>query len=214
MILLHNLVNAIKDESRLRVVGFHRLIDNFGKRRIITYKEPRINRYAMPSHSWARLQDIHSRMHIANPYDFIHIHIVVPTDTRQFIGKSNIYSPERIFDNFCHLGRTNVCDYNLALTETGIVLFHALTDLTAIGSNSTIIVEEFIDHIARNDTLRGVDQVHILTYYQPALCDNWPNGAIHSSRTDGRFYDDCCTFWAHLQNFFYGCYHILRINFF
>lgn len=80
VVLLHNLVDAVEHERWLAVVGLHRLVDYFGKLRIVSNQEPRIYRYAMSSNTWSWLEDIDAWVHIANLDDFIHVHIVVAAD--------------------------------------------------------------------------------------------------------------------------------------
>ena len=80
VVLLHNLVDAVEHERWLAVVGLHRLVDHFCQLWVVAYKEPWVDGDAVASYAWSWLENIYSRMHIANLNDFIHIHIIMTTN--------------------------------------------------------------------------------------------------------------------------------------
>ena len=72
-----------------------------------------------PPYSGAGLQDIYTRMHVADFDYFIYIHVVMAANLRQLVGKRDVYSAEGVFYNLCHLGCFDVSNDNFALTEGG-----------------------------------------------------------------------------------------------
>ena len=52
---IHDFVDAIKNEIRHAIIGLHGLINDLGKRGIIAYQEPRVNRGAMTANTRTRL---------------------------------------------------------------------------------------------------------------------------------------------------------------
>ena len=80
VVLLHDLVDAVEHERWLAVVGLHRLVDYFGKLRIVSNQEPRVDGDAVAAYARTWLEDIDAGVHIANLDDFIHVHIVVAAD--------------------------------------------------------------------------------------------------------------------------------------
>ena len=81
IVFLHNLVDALQNKHGLVVVGLHALIDNLGQLRIVAHKEPRVNADAVPAYAWSGLQDVDTRMHVADTDNLIYIHVVVATNT-------------------------------------------------------------------------------------------------------------------------------------
>lgn len=79
-VLLHDLVDAVEDECRLAVVGLHGLVNDLCKLRVIAHEEPRVNGDAVAAHAGTRLKNIHTRVHVADPDDLVHVHVVVAAD--------------------------------------------------------------------------------------------------------------------------------------
>lgn len=79
-VLLHNLVDAVEDECRLAVVGLHGLVYDLCKLRVVAHEEPRVNGDAVAAHAGTRLKNIHTRVHVADPDDLVHVHVVVAAD--------------------------------------------------------------------------------------------------------------------------------------
>lgn len=79
-VLLHNLVDAVEDECGLAVVGLHGLVYDLCKLRVVAHEEPRVNGDAVAAHAGTRLKNIHTRVHVADPDDLVHVHVVVAAD--------------------------------------------------------------------------------------------------------------------------------------
>ncbi len=118
----------------------------------------------MPPYSRSRLKYVYPRVHIANPDNLINIHIIVATNAGQFIGKSYVHSSESILNHLCHFSGSNICHYDLTLTEARIILPDAFTYLVAISTYCTIVMKKLVDHITWDNTLRGMYQMNIFAY--------------------------------------------------
>ena len=79
-VLPHDLVDAVEDECRLAVVGLHGLVYDLCKLRVVAHEEPRVNGDAVAAHAGTRLKNIHTRVHVADPDDLVHVHVVVTAD--------------------------------------------------------------------------------------------------------------------------------------
>lgn len=79
-VLLHNLVDAVEDECGLAVVGLHGLVYDLCKLRVVAHEEPRVNGDTVAAHAGTRLENIHTRVHVAYPDDLVHVHVVVAAD--------------------------------------------------------------------------------------------------------------------------------------
>ena len=161
MVFFHNLVDAFQHEYGLVVVGLHALVNHLGQLGIVTHEEPGVNADAVATHTRARLQDVDTRVHVADADDFIHIHVVVTADATQFVGKSDVDGTVGVFHHLGHLGRAYVSDYDFTLAKTGVVFLHLLANLTAVGTDGAVIVEQFVDHVARDDAFGGMDEVDV-----------------------------------------------------
>ncbi len=117
VVLLHYLMDALKDENRLVIVGFHRFINDLGELWIVPHQEPWINADTVTSNTRTRLKDIHTGVHVADADDLVNVHIVVAANPRQLVGKCDIHGPIGVLDNLGHLGRADVGHNNLALAE-------------------------------------------------------------------------------------------------
>jgi len=203
-VLLHNLVNALEDEDGLVIVGLHRLVNDLRELGIVAHKEPGINADAVTAHAGTGLEDVHTRVHIADADDLIDIHIIVTADAAELVGKGDIDGAVGVLDHLGHLGRADVGDDDLALAERGIIALDLLTDLLGVGTDGAVVVQQLIDHIARDDTLGGVNEVDILAYLEAVGLDNRTHELVDSARADGRFNNNCSTLRTDLHHFLDG----------
>ena len=171
-VLLHDFVDAVQDEGGLAVVGLHGLVDDLGQARIVPHQEPRVHADAVAADAGAGLQDVHARVHIADADDLVHVHVVVTADARELIGKGDVHGPEGVLDDLGHFGRTDVRDHDFTLAEAGVAGLDLLPYRLVIGTDRAVVVQEFIDHVARDDALGRMDQIH-------------PLAGIGNHRTDG-----------------------------
>ena len=116
-VLLHDLVDPVQHEGRLAVVRLHGLVDDLGEAGIVPHQEPRVHADAVAAHAGAGLQDVHPRVHVADADNLVHVHIVVPADAGELIGKGDVHRAESILHDLGHFGRPDVRDHDFALAE-------------------------------------------------------------------------------------------------
>ena len=73
-------------------------------------------------------------------------------------------------------------------------------------------MQKLIHHIARNDTLGGVNEVDVLANLEAECLNLGANELVDSARAYGRFNHYGSSFGADFQHFFHSCYHIAGIN--
>ena len=176
-VLLHDLVDAVQDEGGLAVVGFHGLVDDFGQAGIIPHQEPRVHADAVTTHAGAGLEDVHARVHVADADDLVHVHVVVAADARKLIRKGDVHGPEGVLDDLGHFGRPDVCNDDFALAEAGVAGLDFLPYRFVIGTDRAVVVQELIDHVAGDDALGGMDQIHPLAGIGNHRADGLVDGA-------------------------------------
>jgi len=208
-VLLHYLVNAIEDEFRLAVVGLHAFVDDLREGRIVANEEPRIDRDAMPADAGARLEDVHARVHVADADDLVHIHIVVPADAGEFVRECDVDRAEGVLHDLGHFRGADVRDNDFALAKCGVVLLDLLADGSVVGADRAVVVQEFVDHVAGDDALGGVDEVHALA----GGLDDRPDRLIDGARGNGRFDDDGRAFLADFEHVLDRRYDVAGIYF-
>ena len=211
-VLLHNLVDAFEDEDGLVVVGFHRLVDDLRELGIVAHEEPRIDADAVAAYAGTGLEDIYTGVHITDADDFIDIHIVVTADAAELVGKGDVDGTVGVLDHLGHLGRADVGDDDLALAEGGIVLLHFLANLLAVCTNSAVVMEQLVHHIARNDTLRGVNKINVFTNLEAILFNHGAHKLINGSRADSGFNNHSGSLGALLHHFLDCCHYIACID--
>ena len=204
-VLLHDLVDALQHEHRLVVVGLHRLVDHLGQLRVVAHQEPGIHADAVAAHAGTRLQDVDARVHIADPDDLVDVEVVVAADAAQLVGEGDVDGAEGVLDDLGHLGRADVGDDDLALAEGGVEGLDALARLAAVGADRAVVVQEFVDHIARDDALRGVDEVDVL--------DDGADELVDGARADRGLDHDGRALRADLHHFLDGRHHVTGVHF-
>lgn len=113
----HNVIDSVQDKIRHCIIGFHRLINDFGQRRIIPHEKPRIYTNTVSTDTRPRLKNVHTRMHIADSNNLIYIHMIISTDFRQFICKRDVHRSICILHHLRHLSSSNICDHNFPLAK-------------------------------------------------------------------------------------------------
>ena len=165
----------------------------------------------MAPNAGTRLEDIDSRVHIADANDLIHIHIIMPTDFCQLICKSNIHGTEGIFHHFGHFRRANIRHHDLAPAEGGVHLLDPLPHFPAVCADGTVVVEQFIDHVAGNDPLRRMHEMDILPDHKALFLHGRADILIHGAGRDGGFHHHRCAFPADFQNVLHCGNHITGV---
>jgi len=84
------------------------------------YDEPRVNRDAMPTHTRARIQDIHSRMAVGQLDEFPDIYSDLVANNRKFVRECDAHVTERIFRDLAHLGRACISQEAVTLYKYSV----------------------------------------------------------------------------------------------
>ena len=106
-------------------------------------------------------------------------------DACELIGEGDVDSTEGILNDLGHLGRTDVGNNDLALAEACIVLLYLLANLLGVCTDGAVVVEELINHVARDDTLRSVNEIEVFANLEAVLLDYRTNKVVHGARADG-----------------------------
>ena len=77
----------------------------------------------------------------------------------KFVGKGDVHGTVGVFHHFRHLRRADIGKRDFALTERGIQLAYLLALLGAVSTDGAVVMEQFVDHIARDNPFGGVRQV-------------------------------------------------------
>lgn len=192
-VLLHDLVDAVQHELGLAVVGLHRLVDHLRKTGVVADEEPGVHADAVASDAGTGLEDVDARMHVADADDLVDVHIVVAADPCELVGEGDVDSAEGVLDDFGHLGGADVRDHDLALAETGVELLDVFADGFVVGAYRAVVVQEFIDHVAGDNALRGVHEVDIAV-------DGGTDEFVDRARADCALNDDGRSVGADLQH--------------
>ncbi len=180
---------------------------------VVPHQEPGIDADAVPADARTGLEDVHARVHIADADNLIDVHVVVAADAGEFVGKSDVDGAEGVLDDLGHLGGADVSNDNFALAEGGVVLLDLLSYLAAVGADRAVVVEEFINHVAGDDALGGVDQVEILPYLESAGFDDGTDVFVDGAGADGALDDDRRAFGANFHHVLDGGYDVAGVDF-
>ncbi len=166
----------------------------------------------MATHAGTGLQDVDTRMHIADADDLVNIHIVVTADAAELVGKGDIHGTVGVLNHLGHLGGADIGNDYLTLTETGVIFLHLLTNLAAVGTDGAVVVQQLIHHITRDDALRGMNEVDVLTNLEAVGLNHRAHKLVDGARRDGALYNHSCTLGAYLHHFLDGCNDIAGIH--
>lgn len=97
------------------------------------------------------------------------------------LAKGDIDSTEGIFNDFSHLSCTNIGNYDIALAETGIVRLHFLANLTRVSTYGTIVMDQLVNHIARDDAFRCMHKVDVFANHEAILLDDRTHEFVDST---------------------------------
>ena len=156
-VLLHDFVYSVQHEGGLAVVRFHGLVNHLRKAGIVAHQEPGVHADTVSADSRAGLQDVHPRVHVADADDLVDVHVVMAADASEFIGKGNVYCAEGVLHYLGHFGRPDVGDDDLTLAEAGVAGLDLLPHRLVICADRAVVVQELVDHVARDDALGGMD---------------------------------------------------------
>ena len=112
----------------------------------------------MAADARAGVEDVHARVLVGDADDLCDVHAADAADLGELVGKCDVDRAEGILDDLGHLGGADVGDGDLALAEAGVDLCHGLAHLGVVGANGAVVMEQLVDHVARDDALGGVDE--------------------------------------------------------
>lgn len=142
----------------------------------------------------------------------VDIHVVMAADLRQLVCKGNIDCTESILNDLGHLSSTDVGNNDLALAERRIELLHLFTDSLVICADGAVVVQQFVDHVARDDALRSMDKVDILTNLKAICLNHRADILVDSSRRNSRLHDNRCALRADTHDILHGLDNVAGIN--
>ena len=134
-------------------------------------------------------------------------------DARELVGKGDIDGAEGVLDDLGHLGGADVGDDDLALAEGGVEGLDALAHLTAVGADRAVVVQELVDHVARDDALRGVDEVDVRADLEAVRLDHRADELVDGARADRGLDHDGRALRADLHHFLDGRHHVAGVHF-
>lgn len=158
----HDLVGAAHDVLGHGGVGLQGEADEVGRLGVVADQEPRVDRDAVAADARAGIEDVHARVLVGDADDLGDVHAADAADLGELVGEGDVHRAEGILDDLGHLGGTDVGDGDLALAEAGVDLSHGLPHLGVVGTDGAVVVQQLVDHVARDDTLGGVDEPDVL----------------------------------------------------
>ena len=129
----------------------------------------------MATHSWTRIEDVYARVLVGDANNLGHIHAADAADLSQLVRESNIDRTECVFHNLGHLCSANIGDANLTLAEARVNLSDLFSNFGIVRTNGAVVVQQLIDHIARDDALGRVYELDICA---TSLFKQWAHEAI------------------------------------
>ena len=101
-------------------------------------------------------------MLVGDADDLGDVHAADAADLGELVGEGDVHRAEGVLDDLGHLGGADVGDGDLALAEAGVDLRHGLAHLGVVGADGAVVVQQLVDHVARDDALGGVDEPDVL----------------------------------------------------
>ena len=180
--LRHNLVGPVHDVLGHGGVGLKGEADEVGRLGVVAYQEPRVDRDAVAADARAGVEDVHARVLVRDADDLGDVHAADAADLGELVGEGDVHRTEGVLYNLGHLGGADVGDGDLALAEAGVDLRHGLAHLGIVGADGAVVVQQLVDHVARNDALGGVDEPDVLA---AGLCEQRAHEAVDGVGRDG-----------------------------
>ena len=159
----HDLVRAAHDVLGHGGVGLQGETDEVGRLGVVAHQEPRVDRDAVAADARARVEDVDARVLVRDADDLGDVHAADAADLGELVGEGDVDRAECVLDDLGHLGGADVGDGDLAPAEAGVDLGHGLPHLGVVRADGTVVVQQLIDHVARDDALGGVDELDVPT---------------------------------------------------
>lgn len=178
----HDLVGPVHDVLGHGGVCLQGEADEVGRLGVVADQEPRVDRDAVAADARAGVEDVHARVLVGDADDLGDVHAADAADLGELVGEGDVHRAEGVLDDLGHLGGADVGDGDLALAEAGVDLRHGLAHLGVVGADGAVVVQQLVDHVARDDALGGVDEPDVLA---AGLCEQRANEAVDGVGRDG-----------------------------
>lgn len=207
--LRHDLVGPVHDVLGHGGVGLQGEADEVGRLGVVADQEPRVDRDAVAADARAGVEDVHARMLVGDADDLGDVHAADAADLGKLVGECDVDRTEGVLDDLGHLGGADVGDGDLALAEAGVDLSHGLAHLGVVGADGAVVVQQLVDHVARDDALGGVDEPDVLA---AGLCEQRAHEAVDGVGRDGGLDDEHGALGRDLEDGLAGSHDVARVD--
>lgn len=207
--LRHDLVGAVHDVLGHGGVGLKGEADEVGRLGVVADQEPRVDRDAVAADARAGVEDVHARVLVGDADDLGDVHAADSADLGEFVGEGDVHRAEGVLDDLGHLGGADVGDGDLALAEAGVDLSHGLAHLGVVGADGAVVVQQLVDHVARDDALGGVDEPDVLA---AGLCEQRAHEAVDGVGRDGGLDDEHGALGRDLEDGLAGSHDVAGVD--
>lgn len=207
--LRHDLVGPVHDVLGHGGVGLQGEADEVGRLGVVADQEPRVDRDAVAADARAGVEDVDARVLVRDADDLGDVHSADAADLGELVGEGDVDRAEGVLDDLGHLGGADVGDGDLALAEAGVDLSHGLAHLGVVGADGAVVVQQLVDHVARDDALGGVDEPDV-----PAagLCEQRAHETVDGVGRDGGLDDEHGALGRDLEDGLAGSHDVARVN--
>lgn len=205
----HDLVRAVHDVLGHARVGLQREADEVRRLGVVADQEPRVDRDAVAADARAGVKDVDARVLVRDADNLCDVHAADAADLGELVGEGDVDRAEGVLDDLSHLGGADVGDRDLALAETGVDLGHGLAHLGVVGADGAVVVQQLIDHVARDDALGGVDEPDVLA---TGLGEQRAHEAVDGVGRHGGLDDEHGTLRRDLENGLAGSHDIAGVD--
>src|SRR5690606_28490265 len=138
---------------RFAIVHFTGSADQFRLAGCGLHYEPWIDGDAVSADTGTWLENVYARMAVSELDKLPDVHIEPVADNRQLVCKGDVYVAEGVFRELAHLGSARVCYKQLALAKCAVHGHRAFCTPASNTPDDTIVLYEFGENAARQDTL-------------------------------------------------------------
>lgn len=207
--LRHDLVGPVHDILGHGGVGLKGEADEVGRLGVVADQEPRVDRNAVAADARTGVEDVHTRVLVGDADDLGDVHAADAADLGELVGEGDVHRTEGVLDDLGHLGGADVSDGDLSLAEAGVDLRHGLAHLGVVGADGAVVVQQLVDHVARDDALGGVDEPDVLA---AGLCEQRANEAVDGVGRDGGLDDEHGALGRDLEDGLAGRHDVAGVN--
>lgn len=205
----HDLVGAVHDVLGHGGVGLKGEADEVRRLGVVADQEPGVNRDAVAADARAGVEDVDARVLVRDADDLGDVHAADAADLGQLVGEGDVHRAEGVLDDLGHLGGADVGDGDLALAEAGVDLGHGLAHLGVVGADGAVVVQQLVDHVARDDALGGVDEPYVLA---AGLGKQRAHEAVDGVGRHGGLDDENCALGSNLEDGLAGRHDVERVD--